>query len=81
MLHDRCFNRALLLNGHKIPAKRKEELEDIVKSYYGLNNVSEEALKMAMDIDPRYVSLVFLFTSYACGSGLWGTILYSYYSY
>ncbi|ELT94573.1 hypothetical protein CAPTEDRAFT_228908 [Capitella teleta] len=49
----RSAARALLLNGEKIPAERRKELEQMVTSFYGLESISTEALKMAIEINPR----------------------------
>lgn len=48
-----CSSRALHFNGQKLPASRKTELEEIVRSFYGVDSISEELLLLAIDVDPK----------------------------
>ncbi|OAE24805.1 hypothetical protein AXG93_1988s1090 [Marchantia polymorpha subsp. ruderalis] len=39
---------ALLLHGSKIPTQRREELEEVVKAFYGRKNISQQDLRAAL---------------------------------
>ena len=48
-----CFDRALLLNGHKLPAARKAELTEIVQLYYGVDSLADDLLKEGIELDTK----------------------------
>lgn len=45
--------KALILNKDKIPEKRVLELEETVKNFYGVTELTDDILKTAMDLDIR----------------------------
>ena len=54
---DKCVPfpcRALLYNHSQIPEVRKDELEQIVKNFFGLEKLSEEILKSGVELDTKY---------------------------
>ena len=48
-------SRALRTSRDKIPVTRVTELEETIKTFYGVSIITEELLKQAQDIDYRFV--------------------------
>ena len=49
--------RALLLSVHKLPEKRKVELEEVVHGYFGVTDITTEMLEEAKYMDVKLVLL------------------------
>lgn len=49
----RSAAKALLHSGSKIPVKRRNELEEVVRSYHNINVLSEELLKKTVEINVK----------------------------
>ena len=53
--------RALLYNGCQLPEARRRELEQVVKHYFGVEELTEQILKSGVELDTKYVIHVYLY--------------------
>ena len=56
----RSAAKALLKSGEKLPAPRRDELETIVRNHFKVNEIDNELLKQAMEMDIREENKKFL---------------------
>ena len=47
-----CF-RALITSGDKLPQERKEELEQTVRGFYGVEDLDDELLEETAEMDTK----------------------------
>ena len=52
MLENHNF-RALVTSGSQLPADRKEELEQTVRDFYGVEELDDELLEEAAEMDTK----------------------------